>query len=108
MLPNNEKSILKAESKADSQMSMIDTRGTPRKNIDKYEKVESIREYFRPDFTVYVQEHASTTKNCGTIDQTLKHASIKTQGCFQNKFGEQSLASLMPLNPIFMTYSVPT
>ena len=110
MQPSNEKSKLKAERQAESQLSMIDTRGTQHKDIDKYEKVESIRDFFRPDFTVYVQQHASTTKNgnADITDQTLKQASIETQGCVQNKFGEQSLASLMPLDPMFMTYSVPT
>ena len=109
MWPSNERTKWKVESQADSRLSMIDTHNTPRIDIDKYVTVEPIHEIFRPDFTVYVQEHASTAMNYGDItDQTLKQASIETHGFVQKKVGEHSLASLMPLDAMFMTYSVPT
>ena len=63
MWPSNEKTKWKVESQADSQLSMIDTHNTPRTDIDEYLEVESIHKFFRPDFKVYVQEHASTAMN---------------------------------------------
>ena len=77
MWPSNEKTKWKVESQADSQLCMIDTHDTPRTDIDKDLEVESIHEIFRPDFKVYVQEHASTAMNCDYIsDQILEQASI--------------------------------
>ena len=67
MWPSNEKTKWKVESQADSQLSMIDTHNTPRMDTDKNVKVEPIHEIFRPDFTVYVQEHGSTAMNYDDI-----------------------------------------
>ena len=104
----NKKNNLKVESQADSQLSMIDTHGSPCMDTDEYAMVESIREIFKPDFTVYVQEPAGTTV-CGDItDQTLKRSSIETQVFVQNKLSEHSLASLMPLATKFTSYPKPT
>ena len=77
MWPSIEKTKWKVESQADSQLCMIDTHDTPRTDIDKDLEVESIHEIFRPDFKVYVQEHASTAMYCDYIsDQILEQASI--------------------------------
>ena len=88
----NEKNKFEVQSQADSQLSMIDTHGSPCKGTDEYEMVESIRDIFRPDFTVYVQEHAGATVFDDITDQTLKRSSIETQGFVQNKLSDNSLA----------------
>ena len=67
MWPSNEKTKWKVESRADSRLSMIDTHNTPRSDINEYVEVEPIHEIFRPDFTVYVQEHGSTAMNYDAI-----------------------------------------
>ena len=104
----NEKNKFEVESQADSQLSMIDTHGSPCMGTDEYEMVESIREIFRPDFTVYVQKHAGTTVCDDIPDQTLKRSSIETQGFVQNKLSEHSLASLMPVATMITSYPMPT
>ena len=71
MKPTNEKHIWEAESQADSQLSMIDTHGTPGKDTDEFETAESIREIFKPDFSVYVQKHSCTTDYSDITKQTL-------------------------------------
>ena len=60
-----------AESHVDSQLSVIATHGTQGKNIDEFEKVETIGEIFKPDFTVYVQKHSSTKKFSEITKQNL-------------------------------------
>ena len=59
------------ESQADSQFSVIDAHDTHRKDFDEFEKVYSIREIFKPDFTVYVQKHSSTKKFSEITKQNL-------------------------------------
>ena len=71
MQPTNEKHIWEAESQADSQLSMIDTYGTPCKYTDEFETAESIREIFKPDFSVYVQKHSCTNDYSDITKQTL-------------------------------------
>ena len=66
MQPANE-----GESQADSQLSVIDTHGTLCKDTDEFETAESIRDFFRPDFTVYVQKHSGTTDYSDITKQTL-------------------------------------
>ena len=68
-----------AESQVDSQPSVIATHDTPRKNIDEFEKAETIGEIFKPDFTVYVQKHPSTQKYPEITKQNLKNARFETQ-----------------------------
>ena len=104
----NKNNNLKVESQADSQLSKIDTHGSPCMDTDEYAMVESIREIFKPDFTVYVQEHAGTTVCDDITDQTLKRSSIETQGFVQNKLIEHSLASLMPRATNITSYLKPT
>ena len=87
---------------------MIDTHGTPSKDIDEIEINESIDQIFRPDFRVYTQKHASTTNSDEIIGKTIKNSSFETQAFVQNMFGVYPLASLMPLDPMLTTYSVPT
>ena len=50
---------------------MIDTHGTPCKDTDEFETAESIREIFKPDFSVYVQKHSCTTDYSDINKQTL-------------------------------------
>ena len=96
------------ESQADSQFSVIDAHDTQCKGLDEFEKVYSIREIFKPDFTVYVQGPAGTTVCDDITDQTLKRSSIETQVFVQNKLSEHPLASLMPLATKFTSYPKPT
>ena len=79
MKPNNEKHIWEAESQADSQLSMIEIHGTPCKDNDEFETAESIREFFKPDFSVYLQKHSGTTDYNDITKQTLKKYSFETQ-----------------------------
>ena len=37
---------------------MIDTRGIACEDVDEFEKKETIREIFKPDFTVYTKDHS--------------------------------------------------
>ena len=50
---------------------MIDAHGTPCKDTDEFETVESIREIFRPDFSVYVQKQSCTTDYSDITKQKL-------------------------------------
>ena len=50
---------------------MIDTYGTPCKYTDEFETAESIREIFKPDFSVYVQKHSCTNDYSDITKQTL-------------------------------------
>ena len=59
---------------------MIDSRDTPLKDIYEFEESESILEIFKPDFTVYVQEH------CGMTDSNKTEHEIKS-----NKFETKNL-----------------
>ena len=71
MWPDIEKNKMDLESQADSYLSMIDTHGTPRKDMAKFEefeKAESIRDIFKPDFTVYVLGHCGLTVNNDITD----------------------------------------
>ena len=51
------------ESQADSQFSLFDAHDTQCKDLDEFEKVYSICEIFKPDFTVYLQKHSGMVLN---------------------------------------------
>ena len=78
---------------------MIDTCGTACENIDDlHEKEESVREIFKPDFTVYTQGQQIVSMQVGKTDKQIQKSSIKTH--------EQLVAK--PLKPMFMPFAVPT
>ena len=74
-----EKDKLEVESQADSQFCVIDAHDTHCKDFDEFEKVYSIREIFKPDFTVYLQKHSGTTQNDDITKQNINKGGIETQ-----------------------------
>ena len=73
-----EKYKWEVESQADSQFSVIDAHDTQCKGLDEFEKVYSIREIFKPDFTVYLQKHSGTTQDNIISEQVLNKGGIET------------------------------
>ena len=72
-----EKYKWEVESQADSKFSVVDAHDTQSKGLDEFEKVYSIREIFKPDFTVYLQ-HSGTTQDNVISEQVLNKGGIET------------------------------